>query len=198
MDWTRSDTLGMAQFSCVYCHGLGLRDGRLSEKQPCNCVLRSIFRTCYERFRQVTTQEKRLSRVTLDGAGPQCRRVVWGRKDEEYMADFLATVKRALTEEEHQIFRWHYLLGADWRMCCKRIGVEKAPFFYEIYRIEAKLGKMFRELQPYGLYPVDEYYGGVKVEHKGVVLKMQPRTPVRPPVTQVESEQDPDEERKAA
>jgi hypothetical protein len=29
-----------------------------------------------------------------------------------------------------------------------------------VYRIEAKLGKVFRELQPYSLYPLDEYFHG--------------------------------------
>jgi hypothetical protein len=200
MEWTRSDTLGMAQFSCVHCHGLGLRDGRLSEKQPCNCVLRSIFRICYVRFCQIATQEKRLSKVTLDGAGPQCRRVVWGRKDEEYMADFLAMVKRTLTDEEHKVFRWHYLLGGDWRICCEKLALDKAFFFYEIYKIEAKLGRIFRETQPYGLYPIDEYYGGVKVEHTGQVIEMQPRTPVRPPLQVIEETipGEEEEERKAA
>jgi hypothetical protein len=139
-----------------------------------------------------------LSKVTLDGAGPQCRRVVWGRKDEEYMADFLATVKRTLTEDEHKLFRWHYLLGASWRMCCDRIAVDRGTFFYEVYKIEAKLGRAFRETLPYGLFPIDEYYGGIKVEHKGQVLTMQARPPVRPPVAQVSQEVEPDEEKKVA
>jgi hypothetical protein len=29
-----------------------------------------------------------------------------------------------------------------------------------VYRIQQKLGKVFRELQPYALYPLDEYFGG--------------------------------------
>ena len=110
-----------------------------------------------------------MSQVTLDGAGPQCRKGVWGRKDEEYIADFLGLVKRSLDEEEHRIFRMHYLLGANWRMCCERLGVDKGLFFHSVYRIEQKAGRVFKETQPYALYPVDEYYSGVKVEHKAVV-----------------------------
>ena len=169
MEWTRSDTLGIANHSCVRCHGLGLAGGRLSAKEPCNCVLRSIFRICFEKFYHVATQEKRMSRVTLDGAGPQCRKVVWGRKDEEFIADFLGLTKRTLDEDEHRIFRMHYLLGASWRMCCERLGIDKGQFFHMIYRIEQKVGRVLKETQPYALYPIDEYYSGVKVEHKAVV-----------------------------
>lgn len=209
MDWTRSDTLGIAQHSCVHCHGLGLRNGRMSETQPCNCVLRTIFRICYEKFYHVATQEKRFSRVTLDGAGSQCRKNVWGRKDEEYMADFLATAKRTLDEDEHRIFRLHYLLGANWRLCCERLSIDKGVFFHGVYRIEQKMGRVLRETKPYSLYPLDEYFFGVKVEHAGKVLAMEPSARVKPPalkkmqlkkrkIEEVEAEKDPRWDRWAA
>jgi hypothetical protein len=189
-EWSRSDTLGIANHSCVSCHGLGLVGGRLSSTQPCNCALRAIFRICFEKFHQVATQERRLSMVTLDGAGPQCRKVVWGRKDEEYMADFLAIAKRALTAEEHRIFRMHYLLGATWRLCCGKLGVEKGQFFHSVYRIEQKVGRALRETQPYALYPLDEYFAGVKVTHKGTsghTISMP--APVQPPVRRPDADE---------
>jgi hypothetical protein len=182
MEWTRSDTLAIANHSCVRCHGLGLAGGRLGSKEPCNCVLRAIFRICFEKFHHISTQEKRMSRVTLDGAGPQCRKVVWGRKDEEYIADFLALAKRSLNEEEHRIFRMHYLLGANWRMCCERLGVDKGQFFHAIYRIEQKVGRTLKETQPYALYPVDEYYSGVKVEHTAIVRPLERRQALQVPL----------------
>ncbi len=181
MDWTRSDTLGIAAHDCTCCHGLGLRGGRIGENQPCNCVLRSIFRVCYRKFTQVALQEKRMSKVTLDGAGAQCRRTIWGRKDEEYMIDFLNIAKKTLDENDHRIFRLHYLLGADWRLCCANLGMDKGLLFHTLYRIEQKLGRVFKELQPYALFPVDQYYGGVKVEHKGTVLQFRAARPVEPP-----------------
>ncbi len=194
MEWTRSDTLGIANHSCVHCHGLGLRGGRLGGKQPCNCVLRTIFRICYSKFHHVATQEKRMSNVTLDGVGAQCRKVVWGRKDEEYMADFIAMAKRTLNEEEYRIFRFHYLLGANWRMCCERLKVEKGDFFHSVYRIEEKMGRALKETRPYPLYPVDEYYSGVKVQHRAKVLPRPFVEPVRPPVAGQEApEPDPEE-----
>lgn len=154
----------------------------MRETQPCNCVLRSIFRICFEKFHHLATQEKRISHVTLDGAGAQCRKSVWGRKDEEFIADFLAMAKRTLDVEEHRIFRFHFLLGASWRMCCERLNMDKGLFFHALYRIEQKMGRALRETQPYGLYPIDEYYHGVRVEHKARVVEMRTPEPVTPPV----------------
>jgi hypothetical protein len=84
----------------------------------------------------------------------------WGMKDEEYMADFCLVSKRALEEMEYKIFRYHFLLGADWRLCCGRLNIDRGSFFHQLYRIEQKLGRVFRELRPYALFPLDEYFGG--------------------------------------
>src|SRR5258708_1237090 len=135
MEWNRTDTLSIPDHRCSLCHGLGLRGGRLDVTQPCNCALRSIFRVCYQKFQACATKEKSLSRVTLDDTGPHTRRAVWGRKDEEYVADFMIVAKRVLNRAEHKLFRIHYLLGADWRLCCKRLNVEKGVFFHAVYRV---------------------------------------------------------------
>ena len=87
-------------------------------------------------------------------------RVTWGRKDEEYIADFCLVARRTLDDVEYQIFRYHFLLGADWRLCSRRLSLERGNFFHAVYRIEQKLGRTFRELQPYSLYPLDEYFHG--------------------------------------
>ena len=164
MIWTRSETLPLASADCVNCHGLGLRNGRLSETEPCNCVLRAIFRACYQRFVDCSEKEKSLTRVTLDGVGPQCRRFMWGRKDEEYLADFALLSKRTLDEAEFRLFRFHFVLGADWRMCCQRLGLDKGSFYHIVYRIQRKLGRVFRETLPYGLFPLDQYFHGAQYD----------------------------------
>jgi len=161
MEWTRSETLALAQQSCTFCYGLGLRPGRAGASNPCNCVFRAIFRACYERFRHCVSKEKHVSRVSLEtNPGNPNRRSVWGLKDEEYIADFCLVSRRSLSLREHRIFRYHYLLGADWKLCCVRMDTDRGSFFHEIYRIEQKLGKVFRELEPHALYPVDEYFNG--------------------------------------
>jgi len=52
------------------------------------------------------------------------------------------------------------LLGADWKLCCRRLKMDRGNFFHTLYRIQQKLGRVFRELEPYALFPLDEYFGG--------------------------------------
>ena len=37
--------------------------------------------------------------------------------------------------------------------------MEKGDFFHRVYRIEQHLGRTFRHLKPYALYPLYEYFG---------------------------------------
>jgi hypothetical protein len=158
MEWTRSETLALALQSCTFCYGLGLRPGKAGASNPCNCVFRAIFRVCYEKFRYCAARERHVSRVSLE-ANPGCnRKSVWGLKDEEYVADFCLVSRRTLSPREHKMFRYHFLLGADWKLCCRKLSLDRGAFFHEIYRIEQKLGRTFRELQPHALFPVDEYF----------------------------------------
>jgi hypothetical protein len=138
-----------------------LRDGgRKGSEAPCNCVLRSIFRACYARFRYCIEKEKHVSHARLAIISGNERRQVWGRRDEEYIADFCLVSKRFLDESEYKLFRFHFLLGADWKLCCRQLKLDRGSFFHELYRVEQKLGRIYRELEPYALYPLDEYFGG--------------------------------------
>lgn len=162
MQWTRSETLALAQQSCTYCLGLGLRPGRAGVSTPCNCVFRAIFRACYARFRECTLKEKYISRVSLEANPGRQRKSVWGLKNEEYIADFCLISRRTLNDYEHRIFRYHFLLAADWKLCCRKLNMDRGSFFHDVYRIQQKLGRTFRELEPYALFPVDEYFNGTK------------------------------------
>lgn len=160
MEWTRSETLALAAPACNICLGLGLRIGRHGTTHPCNCVLRAIFRACFDRFRDCVRREKYMTRVTLDPLPGKDRKGSWGRKDEEFAADFCLVSKRTLSEDEHRIFKYHFLMGADWKACCAKLQMDRGNFFHAIYRIEQKLGRVFRELEPYSLFPVDDYFHG--------------------------------------
>ena len=105
MEWTRSETIGLAAVKCAFCRGLGMKAGRGGAQEACDCVFRAIFRACYARFRQCAEREKTLSRVTLDCGPKGCGRVTWSRKDEEYMADFYLVTRRSLTAEEWRLDR---------------------------------------------------------------------------------------------
>lgn len=101
-----------------------------------------------------------MSKVTLTFCAGKDRRLTWVRKDEDYVADFYLVSRRTLTEFEYKVFRFHFLLGGDWRLCCRQMKIDRGTFFHAVYRIQQKLGRVFRELEPYSLYPIDEYFGG--------------------------------------
>jgi hypothetical protein len=98
--------------------------------------------------------------VTVDASSGRDGRRVYSRKNEEYMADFCLVSKRTLCELDYRIFKYHFILGADWRLCCRQMKIDRGTFFHAIYRIEQQLGRMFSELAPYALFPLDEYFGG--------------------------------------
>jgi hypothetical protein len=160
MEWTRSETVALATNKCVYCQGLGLKAGQGRRRLvPCKCVFREIFRICYKKFRKCVERESHLSHVSGEvySSNGQ-RRLVWSRKVEEYMADFYLVAKRTLDEDEWQVFSAHYLLGADWKLCCAQLRLDKGNFFHQVYRVQEKLGRAFREVSPYALFPLDEYF----------------------------------------
>ena len=125
--------LTLSAQSCSICFGLGVRP--IGERQTCRCVLRRIFRICYERFRECD-------------AAP-------GVTQKEFLADFCGVGRRALTSAEYQLFSFHFLLAAPCGACCRRLGLDRGKFFHSVYRIEAKLGAAF---YAHGLFPLDNYF----------------------------------------
>lgn len=74
------------------------------------------------------------------------------------MADFVLVSKRHLDEWHYRVFNYHFLLGADWKACCRRLRLSRGNFYHAVYRIEEKLGQVFYELEPYALYPPRDYF----------------------------------------
>ena len=161
MQWDRSQTIGLAKISCSYCHGYGLRFARRGKEEPCPCVFRAIFRTCYNRFRECVEKGPRTSAVTLEFCRGKEGHRTYSRKREEFMADFCLVSRRLLDADEHQLFRVHFLLGADWKLCCRQLHIDRGTFFHTVYLIQQKLGRAFAELEPYALFPLDEYFSGM-------------------------------------
>jgi len=160
MQWDRSHSIGVAKQSCSRCFGNGVRLVRNGKEVPCNCVFRSVFRACYNRFRECVASGAHASTVTLEMCHGREGRRTYSRKREEFMADFCLVSQRFLDQEEYRIFRFHFLLGADWRLCCRQLKIDRGTFFHSVYRIEQRLGRTFAELKPYPLFPLDEYFGG--------------------------------------
>jgi len=161
MKWNRSNAIGLAKAACSQCHGEGIRRSEHRELEaPCNCVFRAVFRACYNRFRECSVASL-IGTVSPEfSRGPDGRQT-FGRKREEYMADFCLVSRRMLDEGENRVFRYHFLLGADWRLCTRQLKMDRGTFFHTIYRIQQKLGRAFADLQPYALYPPAEYFYGV-------------------------------------
>jgi len=134
--------IGLAKETCPHCLGYGMRKANYSGAlSPCGCVLRAVFRACYRRFRYLVTQEKHISQARCEHTDGKEGRLAWGRKEEEFIADFSIVAKRILSAEEYKLFRFHFLLGADWKLCCRQMKMDRGDFFYS-------------------LYPLDEYFGG--------------------------------------
>lgn len=131
-------------------------------------MYRNIFRICYERFKVSVQRKDSIGRPTLERSPSLQTRVSWARKHEEYVADFLLVTKRTLSPEDYRLFNYHFLLGADWKLCCRKLNMEKGIFFHTIYRIMVKLGTIFVDLEPYGIYPVHEYFHGAR---RGVTVQ---------------------------
>jgi hypothetical protein len=160
MHWSRSDTLALALDNCTYCQGTGLRFMEATLKaQPCACVLRTVFRICHARFHECAVKERNLGRTLIEPFATEgvC---TCGRREEEYAADFCLVSRRALADDEYRLFKYFFIYGAGSKLCMERLGMSRGQFYRVLYRIEAKLGRVFRETQPYALFPVDEYFYG--------------------------------------
>jgi hypothetical protein len=185
MQWNRSNALGLAKASCFACHGLGIRVVRKDKEVPCNCIFRAIFRACYNRFRASAQTADHIGAVALEFCSGRDGRRRYGRKHQEFAADFCLVSRRHLGNAEYQIFKYHFLLGADWKLCCRQLKIDRGNFFHLVYRIEQRLGRVFATLQPYPLYPLSEYFGGVITRE-------------RPSFLMGDEEEDESEERSAA
>ena len=60
--------------------------------------------------------------------------------------------------------------------------LERGNFFHAVYRIQTKLGQTFRELEPYGLFPVDEYFHCSTPKVAASEPVRQKVVPIRPPL----------------
>ena len=117
--------------------------------RPCGCVLRAVWRTCYRRYQ------------TSQDAGPVTMGVrgTYHRRNEDYRCDFLLLARRTLDATMFRVFDLHFLTGADWKVCCAILRIDRGTFFHDVYYIEQSLGAAFANTAPYGLWPIAAYFG---------------------------------------
>ena len=130
-----------------------------TKQAPCNCVFRAAFRACYARFRECAVRGEQPGNIAWEILGGPGGRRIYSRRHEEYKADFDLIARRELSAVDYKLFRFHYLLGAGWPLIGRYLGMDRGMFFHAIYRIEQRLGRAYCELQPYPLFPLDEYFG---------------------------------------
>ncbi len=156
---------------CCLCHGAGwLPDARFSAAvHPCKCACRIIFRTVLDRYRYCRDWAPRCSHGTslelidVRRQAASCR-LSYCRRDQEFVADVELVSRRHLGSADWRLFRLHFLDGFAWRECCRRLGVDRGSFFHAVYAIEQRLGRVFRDLRPYPLYPLESYFGSASWE----------------------------------
>lgn len=120
--------------------------------RPCNCVLRAIFRVCFNRYRFLCDSEYSSLKLREEHG------VSYSRPNEEFMADFYLVAMRSLKPRQWALFRLHFVGGKEWSECCAKLAMDRGNFFHEVYRIEERLGRVFCELRPYPLFPLWSYY----------------------------------------
>jgi hypothetical protein len=98
-----------------------------------------------------------------------------GRPGEEYAADVVLAARRNLDEWEWKLFQLHMMEGREWSECCPKLGVDRGNFFHAVYRIEQRLGRVFRETKPYSLIP-SEYFAGGRTINLNAMYRCRVRT----------------------
>lgn len=160
MRLTRADALAMAKASCTFCHGFGMRPVLRASDVVCGCVWREVFRVVMRRFRACSRASYSVRCVQWDHCSGVTGYRAYSRPREEFCADVWLIAARVLLPADLRLFRLHYLLGADWRLCCPRLGIDRGNFFHRVYCVEELLGRSFAEVRPYPLYPLAAYFAG--------------------------------------
>jgi len=163
--WPAGECATLASAGCQQCHGLG-QVWKQTRIAPCGCVYRAVFRICLAAARECEIR----SHSTKTGSMWQWLRGylrpenqsrvagVFCRANEEYLADIYCVARRELSALEWRVFRRYWLGEGNWRECAGDLRLERGKFFHTVYAVERKLGRVFVELRPYALYPVDEYF----------------------------------------
>jgi hypothetical protein len=146
-DWI---ALANSDMQCRQCFGSGRR-----ARSVCNCVHRSIFSQCLERYILCAENSERFNRIAVLEVSAGGRLLV-GLKCAEYAADFELAARRVLTPRQQELLRIHFLESKPWKEAAPLLRMNRGEFFHEVYRTESILGK---ELARAGVYPLDEYFG---------------------------------------
>jgi len=162
MEWTRSETIGLASLRCPQCGGIGLLRGPKGTLDACPCVFRKVFRICWNRYKFGRHEQMErgapIVNVARLGRRAQQQPGAFTFTLECYLADFVLVAKRALSADEFEFFSTAYLSGVDWTRVHEAVGMNRTHFIHVCNRVGATLGRAFSETQPFALFPLDAYF----------------------------------------
>lgn len=155
MNWTSETAAELARYDCRFCGGGGLSGG-----EPCACVCRRVFHSCYRRFRICSEADAFARLVTFreNRRGVE-RHLMWFRRNEDYCADFQASARRALAPELYRIFRFYHVLGGSADLVARNLGLSRTVLYNAVEEIEERVGREFALMEPHSLYPPRIYLG---------------------------------------
>jgi hypothetical protein len=145
--------LALAMGNCAFCHGHGqVEVHRKRTYAPgsaipiesfrlrmCGCVYRRVFRICWRRYQQLRERYGDLARRPRVRNGPGG--LSFELRTVDFLADFDLLVADHMADREREIFALHFSGGADWKECCRRLGMDRGSFFHDLYRIERRIGR---------------------------------------------------------
>ncbi len=145
----------LAHARCNECGGSGLLISK-EDVEPCNCVCRRIFDICLYRYNTIRESSGYESPIVISNL------LNASRPHEEFAADFVLTSRRTLNTLDEpgllDIFELHIVKGADLDVCSRKLKIPRPILLCAVRRMESFLGKTFRELRPYPLFPLYEYF----------------------------------------
>jgi len=115
---------------------------RSSGAAVCECVHRQVFSTVLARYRQYGHDQVRHARRY---------------HQLEFRADVELIARRWLDDAHLAVFRACYIDNLEGPPAYARAHQSRGAFYNHLYRLQAHLGRIFAELQPYGLFPPHAY-----------------------------------------
>lgn len=146
----RGVAIANAAAKCTHCGG----EGSLRRRGYCGCVLRAVFRICWDQYKYSAENGISLNRccvMEISRGG----KILTGLPHAEFVADFERAVARALTPARRKLFELHFAGGLAWYDCLAKLRLDRGQFFHEVYRVEEAIGAECLK----GLYPLDQYFG---------------------------------------
>lgn len=160
VEWQPGELEAMSDESCRRCWGTGQHPTYAAKVRPCDCVYRRVFRRCLAEYRRIRSRTLE-STIGLYRHGSTAGRggMGWHRPQQSYVCDFELLARRVLTQQEMRLFWARVHRDQTARALAMELGWSVGATNHTTYRVETTLGQVYAETTPYGLWPLESYYG---------------------------------------